>query len=188
MLVQSAYLRAIADIVEREQPQVVIEIGAYAGASAVVLSALGATVFCVDRWQGGDDSMQHLYDLSGAARVLDAFCRNMQHKLFRNVFPVIGESSDWARRWPADLKADIVYIDAGHRYTDCATDIMAWRSHLRPGGLLMGHDYSPVYFPAVVQAVHDMLGEEPTEIWGDIWTWRKPEVLNSQESVCHAGT
>lgn len=36
---------------------------------------------------------------------------------------------------------DFVYIDAAHDYESVAADLVAWAGCVRPGGLLMGHDY-----------------------------------------------
>ena len=36
---------------------------------------------------------------------------------------------------------DMVYIDASHFYEDVLADIAAWKSKVRPGGILGGHDY-----------------------------------------------
>lgn len=34
-----------------------------------------------------------------------------------------------------------VFIDADHNYAECRADIEAWRTLLKPNGLLCGHDY-----------------------------------------------
>ena len=56
-----------------------------------------------------------------------------------------------------DESLDLVFIDADHSYEGCKADIIAWRPKLRPGGWLMGHDYEPVSFPGVVQAVDELV-------------------------------
>lgn len=38
-------------------------------------------------------------------------------------------------------KLDSVFIDAAHHYAECKRDIETWTRHVRPGGLVCGHDY-----------------------------------------------
>ena len=49
-----------------------------------------------------------------------------------------------------DESLDFVFIDADHTYEGCKRDILAWKSKVKPEGLLMGHD---AHFPGVIQAV-----------------------------------
>lgn len=52
---------------------------------------------------------------------------------------------------------DIVFIDADHSYEGCKRDILAWRSKVRPGGLLCGHDYANKR-GEVKRAVEELIG------------------------------
>lgn len=57
----------------------------------------------------------------------------------------------------ADGSLDIVFIDGDHTYEGCRADILAWRSKVRPGGWLTGHDYRWDAFPGVRQAVDELV-------------------------------
>lgn len=70
----------------------------------------------------------------------------------------------------SDATQDFVFIDADHREDAVAADIKAWRSKVRPGGLLCGHDYSP-RFPGVVSAVTHQLGSVSVHAPSTIW-WK----------------
>lgn len=46
-----------------------------------------------------------------------------------------------------DKHFDYVFIDADHSYEGCMADIVAWKSKVKPGGWLCGHDYDNRYHP-----------------------------------------
>ena len=60
-----------------------------------------------------------------------------------------------------------VFIDTDHSLETTRREIKAWRSKVRPGGMLAGHDYNR---PPVQQAVHELLSG--VEIKGDCWLYR----------------
>lgn len=51
-----------------------------------------------------------------------------------------------------------VLIDGSHNYEDVVADIALWKSHILPGGILAGDDYSEHDFPGVVRAVKESFG------------------------------
>ena len=55
----------------------------------------------------------------------------------------------------ADGSLDFVFIDAEHTYEGVKRDIAAWRSKVKPGGILCGHDYGHPRFPGVKPAVDE---------------------------------
>jgi SAM-dependent methyltransferase len=65
--------------------------------------------------------------------------------------------------------ADIIFIDAAHDYENVKLDIARWWPLVRPGGMLVGHDYNHKW-PGVERAVADMfnlmdVGCAPDSIW-----------------------
>ena len=69
----------------------------------------------------------------------------------------------------ADRSLDFVFIDADHSYTSVRKDIEAWRSKVKPGGWLGGHDYNHK-FPGVVRAVDFAFGRSVITLPGSIWS------------------
>ncbi len=55
----------------------------------------------------------------------------------------------------AERTFDFVFIDADHTYEGVKADIAAWTSKVKPGGMVMGHDYNSVAFPSVIKAVDE---------------------------------
>lgn len=58
-----------------------------------------------------------------------------------------------------DWKFDFVFIDADHSYEAVKADIAAWRTKVREGGWVTGHDYDLTRFPGVVRAVEESFAD-----------------------------
>lgn len=58
-----------------------------------------------------------------------------------------------------DGSLDAVLIDALHTANAVIADILAWRPKIRPGGILIGDDYSE-YFPGVQVGVEAIFGSD----------------------------
>ena len=110
-----------------------VEIGVHAGQSVAYLavelatrweSAMPARIDLVDHFAGGVEPVRQA--LSRAGRVIGDF-----HQ---------GDSWDMASKY-ADGVLDFVFIDADHAYSSVKRDIAAWRSKVRPGGIIAGHDF-----------------------------------------------
>jgi len=76
-----------------------------------------------------------------------------------------------AARHLAGQRFDMVYIDADHAEASVRQDIDAWRSLVKPGGLLAGHDYTGGYLGGVRRAVDALLGK-PDVVYEDT-SWAK---------------
>eukprot|EP00930_Biecheleria_cincta_P044115 TRINITY_DN30271_c0_g2_i1.p1 TRINITY_DN30271_c0_g2~~TRINITY_DN30271_c0_g2_i1.p1 ORF type:complete len:448 (-),score=65.69 TRINITY_DN30271_c0_g2_i1:9-1301(-) len=73
---------------------------------------------------------------------------------------------------------DLVFIDGDHAKDAVATDIQSWRSRVRPGGLLAGHDLFNPAFEGVLEALLDHVqlnvasaGESPTINFAPDYLW-----------------
>lgn len=152
----------------------VVEIGTWAGRTAIEMADAGANVYCVDHWQGsiGDDkdvTAELVRQAGGSSRVFATFLKNVGGRLFRSIFPCIGSSELWGNHWP--WLADMVFIDGDHRYESVRADIALWKQHVRPGGVLAGHDYT--LFEGVRRAVDELVPER--QLAGAcIWWWQRP--------------
>ena len=113
----------------------ILEVGSYLGASACFLAAAAreraGKVHCVDTWQnegmteGLRDTWTHFQDnLAPYASIIIA------HR---------GRSVDVAHNFKEPL--DLLFLDGDHSYEGCRADVLAWLPHLKPGGLIVLHDY-----------------------------------------------
>jgi predicted O-methyltransferase YrrM len=77
-------------------------------------------------------------------------------------------SLEAAASW--DRPVDFIYIDAAHDYASVAADIRAWAPHVRPGGLLAGHDYTARH-GGVIKAVDEFVaGRFSLQLTAEAWS------------------
>lgn len=72
----------------------------------------------------------------------------------------------WLERQPDD-SLDFCYIDASHEGPQTERELAACRRAVRPGGIIAGHDYAPL-FPGVVHAVNEFVKAHDLDI--TLWT------------------
>lgn len=155
----------------------VIEVGVWRGRTTKVLAAAcPGTVWAVDHWLGVqcDERQAALYagSLSEARR---DFFRNLKTEIRCGKVRVLeGKSTDVAADLAITFGAmyDMIFLDGDHSYEGCRADIVAFRSLLKPGGMLCGHDYPwpsvAVPWEGVGRAVRETFGvphEAPSSIW-----------------------
>lgn len=126
-------------------PVIGAEVGVWRGEmSAHLLSLLPAlTLLMVDAWapvyattgdpRAADNTDEHLRAMS-AARSAVAFAGE-RARLIRDHSHKAGS----LRVDPQSL--DFAFVDADHSYEAVLRDIKVWRTNVKPGGLLCGHDY-----------------------------------------------
>ncbi|OEU68393.1 MAG: hypothetical protein BBJ57_02185 [Desulfobacterales bacterium PC51MH44] len=61
---------------------------------------------------------------------------------------------------------DFVFIDADHNYEGVKRDILAWKSKIKQGGFLMGHDAN---LPSVAKAVKECCSDYHVDLHAFCW-------------------
>jgi len=149
-----------------------IEVGVWRGWNAIEIlnkTHVGKLFLC-DAWkrqvwseheQQSDE--QHEKDL--------AECKNniRGHLAGGRVQIVRGTSAEVALNDRTIPPLDFVYIDAAHEYRFVMEDLINWSKRLKPGGVLMGHDYthnadSKKWGFGVIEAVDDFCAKYGWEI------------------------
>ncbi len=124
---------------------VVFELGTYTGRSSLVMlphiSKMRGTLYCVD-WLRGNPSVGGLNDSYSRHDILATFRSNIAEAGFADNVVFMMGSTDAVSRVVADESADLIFIDADHRYTRVQNDIVNWYPKLKVGGLLCGHDFN----------------------------------------------
>ena len=162
-------LKRLAEFVKSDQPRNMVEVGAYAGESTIIFSAVleDTKIHSIDPWENGyDDSdpASFLEPMSVIEKDFDA-----RTAPFPNI-QKIKMKSVAASRMFEDGALDLVYIDACHQYNSVKQDIELWLPKIQRGGWISGHDYCEA-FSQVMSACDDCLGK-PDEIFEDT-SWAK---------------
>ena len=141
----------------------VLEIGSFKGLSAFCMAIVAKSVYCVDTFKANTGGQVQQDGFTTHGDFLAAV------KRFRNVECFVGTSEMAAKALPDDLTFGMVFLDASHTYEDVKADIQRWWPRLRPGGLMVFHDYGHWDFPGVKQAVDEIFGPQKDVIHTLIW-------------------
>ncbi|MGU3362365.1 class I SAM-dependent methyltransferase [Methylobacterium sp. M6A4_1b] len=158
------------------RPSVIVEIGAWKGASTLHLArslaahGVDGTVIAVDTWLGAVDHWAdadlfgELAMENGYPSLYRTFLANvLREGLADRVVPLPLDSVNAAELMRLrGLTADVIHLDAGHEEASVAADLRAWWPVLRPGGLLIADDYDSLggRFPGVTRAVDAFCASE----------------------------
>jgi len=90
------------------------------------------------------------------------YSKDVQRSYDNRLIPVQGNSHSVVNQIPT---VDIIFIDADHSYSGCRGDIIAYRSKVKPNGILAGHD---IDYPGVNKAVNELIPRfevGPNNVW-----------------------
>jgi predicted O-methyltransferase YrrM len=124
---------------------IVFEIGTYTGKSAITMlphiRQMHGKLYCVDWFKGNPEVTAEITTSYREHNILETFLDNIKEAGYEDhVTVMIGTSQDVACTVGSEI-ADLIFIDADHRYTNIKSDILAWFPKLKPGGLICGHDF-----------------------------------------------
>jgi predicted O-methyltransferase YrrM len=130
-------------ILASHSPKTVIEVGSWLGSStrfiASRLPKKNGKLYAVDTWQGSPNEEIHMKD-PRLPYLYQLFLSNIKHAQLTNIIVPIRMDSIEASN-ALNVKADLIYIDAGHETENVYQDILAWYPHLVSGGVLCGDDW-----------------------------------------------
>lgn len=119
------------------------EIGCFAGVSTEVITSFCKTLYCVDPWNTAAKKGYTILSedqLNEAETKFDLLHQSLPPgKIFKyKMYSVVGSIT-------VPNALDFVYIDGAHDKANATIDVLLWGEKLKPGGLLMGHDFSCVH-------------------------------------------
>lgn len=137
-----------------------IELGCYCGSSTITIAEAmpQGQVIAVDEFKIDFDAQSFTGD--------DAFTIFNKNVLsvYKNV-RLHKTSTDIAARYIKSC--DFLFIDADHSYEAVLSDCFHYLKKLKPGGIVMFHDYTNEYFPGVKKVVDELTGYS---VYGSVWS------------------
>lgn len=173
------------EIIRGLRPLVVIDVGAWKGASTIYLADLmkrngvAGTVIAVDTFLG---SVEHWDRSSGFAGLIphrfgmpllyEQFLSNVVRCGAQDRVVPLALTSTGAgvllRR--LGIQAGLVHIDASHDYEDVLRDARTYWDVLAPGGFIVGDDYNQDW-PDVIKAANQFAAEKVTPLMNSAPKW-----------------
>lgn len=101
----------------------------------------------------------------GIDKSIDKFYNSAVSEKYKDRLKALCGPSNAVFNQISDQSLDLVFIDASHSYEYVKQDIINYRSKLRPGGWLTGHD---IDLPGVKQAVDELVVNYeigPNRVW-----------------------
>lgn len=136
---------------------VVIEVGSYTGSSALAMLGTikqnAGRMFCIDWFKGNEGVSSDDYDDADALHpsninttyATQSILATLQHNIkaagFEDLVSILIGTSVSIGPLVSTGVADLIFIDADHRYSAVKKDIETWYPKVRPGGILCGHDF-----------------------------------------------
>lgn len=139
-----------------------VELGAFKGEfSRTILNRWMGTLYMVDVWRELDK--KEYDDQSNHEFHTDAYLAAMNNvKPFSERAHMLRCRGNVAAELFRDSSLDFVYIDANHTYESVVEDITTWYPKIKSGGVLAGHDYLKLEFPAGEKNIPLLLWNEAT--------------------------
>ena len=150
---------------------VIVETGSLFGRSSytwATSATAGTTVYCIDPWV----REQWVIDL---VETKQPNCPEFSFEAFQqytkdcpNITPVRGYSPNDMKDW--NKPVDIFFDDSLHHNPYFRTNLRFWLRHMKPGGIMCGHDYCSEW-PDVIKEVDALTAELGAEVYVTEWVW-----------------
>lgn len=170
--------KAIYEIAVNTFPNgsIFVEVGSFKGRSSVAMavdiinSGKDIKFYCVDTWGGSAEHQlgQPFEDLDVVnGNLYNVFLKNTE--LVKDIITPIRKSSLEAVNDFDEESITFLFLDAAHDYENVKKDLNAWKSKVKKGGILAGHDWTwETVRSAVIEFVseHNLHVEATNNVWG----------------------
>ena len=180
----SAFYEAV---VRRVKPRLVVEVGVWKGQSCLHLASAmkaqlgGGAVIAVDTWLGAlefwtqswsdgrRDATRDLHFKHGWPTVYYHFLSNVVRANLSDFIIPFPAPSTLAHSFLVEKRItyDLVHVDAAHEYSTAAQDFALWWQLLRPGGCMLGDDFTG-FWRGVVRAACEFAAKEDVDLYASL--------------------
>jgi predicted O-methyltransferase YrrM len=158
-----------------ESGSIFVEIGSFKGRSSVAMavdilnSNKDIKFYCIDTWDGSAEHQAGQW-----CEDKDVVNGSLYNVFLKNIEPVknfiipIRKTSVEASHDFTDNSISFLFLDASHDYESVKNDLGVWKSKIKQGGILSGHDWS---WESVQKAVNDFCSENSltVDIMDNVW-------------------
>lgn len=162
---------------EAREGDMLVEVGVWLGRSTAFLcqrakaSDKSIKVLVVDTFSVIPEGLQMVSEaVAASGSVRNIFERNMRLAGVWDNLELHATSSIETTKIVPDSSCSFVFIDADHGYDSVRDNIRTWRTKVRPGGILAGHDCYT--FASVYDAVRDELSGNFITTDENVWIHR----------------
>jgi len=157
---------------------IIVEVGSLLGQSTYAWAKNchpSVTIFAIDPWDSTFLPDQMVRDF-GTPLSKQVFRENTRD--CTNIIPLRGYSPQDVSDW--NLPIDVYFDDGLHHNPVFEMNQQFWTPHLKPGGILCGHDFVPEYPDIVnsVQARGKIWGQDPM-VSSMVWSLQKPPTFEA---------
>lgn len=137
----------------------ILEIGSFMGRSTNIIGHscihTQRELYALDVWLDFGEVLDDRAQSENGIHILNTFIRNTQW--FADKLRILKGSTKQFESLLVNQEFDLIFIDAAHDYRNVCNDIRIALTCIKPGGILIGHDYHNMGGEEVIQAVHDSL-------------------------------
>jgi hypothetical protein len=135
---------------------VVVEVGSLFGRSSWAWAKSvqpSVQVYCIDPWinNPGIKPIEDRFNIKFGLEQFKEYTADCH-----NIIPLQGHSPSDFKHW--DIPIDLYFEDAVHQNPVFSNNINFWTSHLKPDGIICGHDYGND-FPDIISEVNKLAVE-----------------------------
>lgn len=177
--------------------KVVIEVGSWHGKSSRAIAdnlPPDGVLYCVDTWNGSEFEKNTWHAsakmMEGDHALYEFLQNNLDLVQSGKIIPLrMSSKNASALMKEKGIKADMIFIDAGHTYNEVMDDLQRWNDVVKPRGIFCGHDYIQVNWMQVKEAVdsyfnslsRQVFNRPNTSIWFSINSSMtdKPKITNT---------
>ncbi len=163
------------EVVRKFDNGVFVEIGAWLGKSTsfmaveIINQNKNIQFYCVDTWEGSDESIHKNNQLVIDKKLFDQFLLNIEP--VKNKIIPYRMTSTQASKLFENNSVDFCFIDGDHSYEGVKNDLENWYPKVKKGGIIAGHDYPT--WETVKQAVDDFILKNNLHLYvhNDLYCW-----------------
>lgn len=174
---------------EAMKRKIIIEVGSWHGRSSRAIGdnlMAGGILYCIDTWNGSIVEQETNHASAKWKEGDHAFYEFLQNNLdliqSGKLIPFRMSSknaSDFFKE--KGIKADMIFIDAGHEYSEVRTDIDCWKDVLSEDGIFCGHDFNA--WAGVNQAVLEKTNQFYVGVGTTIWYCSKKDIKLDKPAI-----